>query len=158
MRLNLNRKMGDLTMDIESFDRREWAFYWITLVAAKYEQKLEVHLKKEGLDIPSWRVLMLMHPDKPRSVSFLANQSITKQSTMTRIVYRMRDRGLVTVKSSLKDGRVSVVSATSEGLKLRKNAWDVVSKSTNETFEGMSDNKLDGLNKTLSKIFDRLEG
>ena len=100
---------------------------------------------------------MLMHPNKPRSVSFLANQSITKQSTMTRIVYRMRDRGLVTVKSSPEDGRVSVVSATRKGLKLRNNAWDVVAKSTNETFEGMSDKKLDGLNKTLSMIFDRLE-
>ena len=144
-------------MDIDNFDRREWVFYWITLVAAKYEQQLEVHLKNEGLDIPSWRVLMLMHPDKPRSVSFLANQSITKQSTMTRIVYRMRDRGLVTVKSSPEDGRVSVVSATNKGLKLRNDAWEVVSKSTNDTFEGMSDKKLDGLNKTLSMIFDRLE-
>ena len=57
-------------MDIESFNRREWVFYWVTLLAAKYEQKLEIHLKKEGLDIPSWRVLMLMDPDKPRSVSF----------------------------------------------------------------------------------------
>jgi len=144
-------------MDIESFNRREWVFYWVTLLAAKYEQKLEIHLKKEGLDIPSWRVLMLMDPDKPRSVSFLANQSITKQSTMTRIVYRMRDRGLVTIESSKEDGRVSVVSPSEKGLSLRSKAWKVVQKSTDETFKGMNDKKIDTLNKSLSMIFDRLD-
>ena len=143
-------------MDIEDFDRKEWVFYWVTLVAARYEQKLEVHLKEQGLDIPSWRVLMLMHPDKPRSVSFLANQSITKQSTMTRIVYRMRDRGLVTVNTSQEDGRVSVVSPTSKGLNFRRKAWKLVKQSTNETFKGMKNDKIDDLNTNLSLIFDQL--
>ena len=143
-------------MDIEDFDRREWVFYWVTLVAARYEQKLEVHLKNQGLDIPSWRVLMLMHPDKPRSVSFLANQSITKQSTMTRIVYRMRDRGLVTINTSQEDGRVSVVSPTANGLTLRQKAWKLVKQSTNETFKGMKIDKIDDLNTSLSLIFDQL--
>lgn len=153
----MGSKEGDTFMDIENFDRREWVFYWITIVGAKYEQKLEEHLKNEGLDIPSWRVLMLMDSDKPRSVSFLANQSITKQSTMTRIVYRMRDKGLVTVKTSKEDGRVSVVSATTKGYKLRQKAWMLVKHSTNETFEGMENEKIDELNSSLSLIFDRLE-
>ena len=144
-------------MDIESFNRKEWVFYWVTLLAAKYEQKLEIYLKTEGLDIPSWRVLMLMHPDKPRSVPFLANQSISKQSTMTRIVYRMKDRGFVKIQSSKKDGRVTVVSPTAKGLKLRSKAWKVVQKSTNEIFEGLDDKMIDALNKSLSTIFDRLE-
>lgn len=144
-------------MDIDKFDRREWVFYWITLVAAKYEQKLEVHLKKIGLDIPSWRVLMLMNPDKPRSVSFLSNQSITKQSTMTRIVYRMQDRNLVTVESSQEDRRVSVVSATHKGLELREQAWELVKSSMNEAIKEMKDNEVDQLNSTLALIFDRLE-
>ncbi len=144
-------------MDIENFNRREWVFYWVTLLAAKYEQKLEIQLKKEGLDIPSWRVLMLMDLDKPRSVSFLANQSVTKQSTMTRIVYRMKDRGFVTIESSKEDGRVSVVSPTAKGLKLRSKAWEDVKKSTNDTFDGMNDKQIDRLNKSLSMIFDRLE-
>lgn len=144
-------------MDIDNFDRREWVFYWVTLVAARYEQKLETYLKNEGLDIPSWRVLMLMHPEKPRSVSFLANQSITKQSTMTRIVYRMRDKGLVTVKTSQEDGRVSVVSVTDKGYKLRQKAWKIVRQSTNQTFESMENEEIDELNANLSLIFDRLE-
>ena len=144
-------------MDIENFNRKEWVFYWVTLLAAKYEQKLETYLKTEGLDILSWRVLMLMHPDKPRSVSFLANQSVSKQSTMTRVVYRMNDRGFVTVQSSKEDGRVTVVSPTTKGLNLRSKAWKVVQKSTNETFEGLDDNMIDALNTSLSIIFDRLD-
>lgn len=143
-------------MDIENFDRREWVFYWVTLLAAKYERNLEALLKSEGLDVPSWRVLMLMQPDKPRSVMFLANQSITKQSTMTRIVYRMRDRGLVKIESSKEDGRVSVVTATAKGLKLRSNAWKGVEQSTADALEGLSDKKIDALNKSLSTLFDRL--
>ena len=100
---------------------------------------------------------MLMDSDKPRSVSFLANQSITKQSTMTRIVYRMRDKGLVSVKTSKEDGRVSVVSATAKGYKLRQKAWKLVKQSTNETFEGIENEKIDELNSSLSLIFDRLD-
>ena len=144
-------------VDIESFNRREWVFYWTTLLAAKYEQKLDVYLKSVGLDVPSWRVLMLMQPDKPRSVSFLANQSITKQSTMTRIVYRMRDKGLVKIESSKDDGRVSVVTATSEGLKLRSKAWTGVQKSTTKALESLDNDTIDSLNKSLSALFDRLD-
>ena len=76
-------------MKFEEFDRRAWPFYWITQVAAKYERVIEVRLKELELDIPSWRVLMLMQEDKPRSISFLADQCISKQPTLTRIVYRM---------------------------------------------------------------------
>jgi len=64
---------------------------------------------------------------------------------MTRIVYRMRDRGLVIIEWSKDDGRVSVVSPTDKGLYLRSKAWKAVQKSTNDTFQGMNDNKIDTL-------------
>ena len=75
---------------------------------------------------------------------------------MTRIVYRMRDRGLVTINTSQEDGRVSVVSPTAKGLTLRQKAWKLVKQSTNETFKGMKIDKIDDLNTSLSLIFDQL--
>lgn len=76
---------------------------------------------------------------------------------MTRIVYRMRDRGLVKIESSKDDGRVSVVTATAKGFRLRNNAWKGVQQTTSNALDGLDDHKIDELNKSLSILFELLE-
>ena len=142
-------------MKFEEFDRRAWPFYWITQVAAKYERVIEVRLKELELDIPSWRVLMLMQEDKPRSISFLADQCISKQPTMTRIVYRMKDRGFVKVKPSQIDARVSLVSPTKKGLEAREELWKIIEPAQSAVIL-LGEKKVSNINSSLSELFDNL--
>ncbi|WP_232846460.1 MarR family winged helix-turn-helix transcriptional regulator [Amphritea pacifica] len=76
---------------------------------------MEKTLKPLGMDIARWRVAVLLSLYGTLSISDIAEHAIGKLPTMTKIVYRMRDAGLVEVNASETDGRVTVVSLTDEG-------------------------------------------
>ncbi len=111
------------TMTDVDFDLEQWPFYWITGTSAKYIQALEDELAGGDLDIPSWRVLMLLGGDDARSISYLAKEAVSKLPTMTRIIYRMKDQGLVDVRPRKSDNRVTEVLLTKKGRYNRRVAW-----------------------------------
>ena len=79
----------------EEFSYEEFPFYWLARVHAIYSLEMEKVLKKLGTDIPTRRVLLMLRLHGTVSVSELANHAIIKLSTLTRIVQRMREEGLV---------------------------------------------------------------
>ena len=48
----------DPKSDGREFEATEWPFYWLTHANGVYLSRLEARLKKVGLDVPRWRVLM----------------------------------------------------------------------------------------------------
>ena len=101
------------------FDVHEWPFYWLTKVYGRYISEMELSLKPVELDIPRWRVLMLLKDDRARSVSYLSEEAITKLSTMTRIVQRMKQDGLLVTRPRETDQRVTEVLLTENGRRAR---------------------------------------
>ncbi len=142
---------------MNKFTKEDWPFYWITQVTAHYEQALEKTLKSMNLDIPSWRVLMLLQGDKPRSVMHLAKHSITKQPTMTRIVYRMRDKGLVRLQPHQSDARVTEVVQTEEGAVARQAAWEAASNLAENALVDVNKKDQETIKSILVKIYDNFE-
>jgi MarR family transcriptional regulator, organic hydroperoxide resistance regulator len=139
------------------FDLKRWPFYWITQVSARYLQRLEQNLKGDGLDIPTWRVLMLLNSGTPRSVSYLAQHSITKLSTMTRIVKRMCDQGLAEVAQSSADARVTEVWLTDLGREARQVAWAQAQAIVIDALHDIPRQDMQALKKTLSAIVANLD-
>ena len=140
----------------DNFDSDTWLFYWVTQVASLYESKLEIKLKKQGLDIPSYRVLMLLGRRDGLRVTYLAEQSITKQSTMTRIIHRMRDKGLVTIRSGGEDARVSNVFMTKKGQIARKIGWKAAQSIMQAVENNVSKKNSEKLLRNLSEIHQTL--
>ena len=134
------------------FDLKRWPFYWITQVAARYLQLLEQNLKRSDLDIPTWRVLMLLNTGAPRSVSYLSQHSITKLSTMTRIVKRMCDSGLAEVAPSSTDARVTEVRLTDLGRQAREVAWTHAHEIVADALEDIPRDEIQNLKEVLGKI------
>ena len=89
---------GPEDADAELFDPHRWPFFWITQAVGRYLQRLETGLKRGDLDISRWRVLMCLHPNRPTSVSEIAELAIVKLPTMTKIVQRMQADGLVMLR------------------------------------------------------------
>ena len=140
----------------DNFDSDTWLFYWVTQVASLYESKLEIKLKKQGLDIPSYRVLMLLGRRDGLRVTYLAEQSITKQSTMTRIIHRMRDKGLVTIRSGGEDARVSNVFMTKKGQIAGKTGWKAAQSMMQAVENNVSKKDSEKLLRDLSEIHQTL--
>ncbi|GAA3305231.1 MULTISPECIES: MarR family winged helix-turn-helix transcriptional regulator [Glutamicibacter] len=69
----------------------------------------------QGRSVTAWRVLSTLDRLGPQRVGDLAVEQRVAQPTMTGLVIRMENDGLVQRQPDPKDGRASLVSLTSEG-------------------------------------------
>ena len=140
----------------EYLDLQAWPFYWITQANNLYMEKLEVELKMSQLDIPTWRALNLLGGGRGRSISYLAAESVVKLSTMTRIIQRMREKGLVTVRPSKRDARVTEAYLTEKGEGARAISLGHAMTVMEKAFEGIRPEHCKILISSLSKVVDNL--
>ena len=153
-----NKRKADMYDPLsENFKRREFPFYWIAQINALYSQEMERLLKRIGMDVPRWRIIMILKEHSELSISDIASQAVAKLPTTTKIVYRMRDEGLVNLVTSSEDGRVTLVSLTDKGLDSLELIRGSVSKLFRRSFEGVSSAEIQRTNVLLSKLFDNLK-
>lgn len=143
--------------DGNTFDAREWPFFWLTHATGLYLSKLETGLKKVGLDVGRWRVLMCVRPDNARSISEIADLAIVKLPTMMKLIQRMEAEGLVQTQARASDGRVTDVSLTAAGIKARARAWQTASRIFTRVFAERKGLDTDVLNRLLRQLVTRLE-
>lgn len=98
-----------------AFQVSSYPFYLVNRLTSRYNTVIEAALRDVGLDIPSWRVLMILGEENPRGVRDIAEAAVIPLSTMTRIVQRMAAAGLVHSAPSTRDARVTEVFLTDEG-------------------------------------------
>lgn len=138
------------------FHREEFPFYWIVNVYARYTQIMEVTLKKAKLDVSGFRVLMVTHQYGKASISQISEYAMVKMPTVTKIVGRLRDEGLVTTASSEQDARVTEVMLTAVGQEKVDEAYRLAGKVFEKGFKGMSAAQVDKMNLSLGKVLDNL--
>lgn len=82
---------------------------------------------------------MLALSSKPHaSVSELSDMIISKMSTTTKIVYRLKDEGLVETYSCQTDGRITRVVLTDKGTEMINKINDLTSVVLEQSFEGIT--------------------
>ncbi|RRN63814.1 MarR family winged helix-turn-helix transcriptional regulator [Caulobacter sp. 602-1] len=140
-----------------SFRKADWPFYWLTRASALYLANIESALKKIGLDVPRWRVLMSIHESGCASVGEIAEQAIVKLPTMTKIIQRMQSDGLVHCRPRATDARVTEVLLTPAGLKAREQAWHEAERVYGRAFGSIANRDVTKLNQILARVFDNLQ-
>jgi MarR family transcriptional regulator, organic hydroperoxide resistance regulator len=138
--------------------KKDWPFYWVSRVNARYVQVLESRLKPLELDMARWRVLMSLYEDEHLSVSEIADYAVIKLNTATKIVQRMIVDGLVVTRVRPNDGRVTEVCLTAEGDRMRQLARKEADQVFASSFVEISPDELAQLNGLLEKVFLQLEG
>ena len=142
--------------DDPAFHREEFPFYWIVNVYARYTQIMEITLKKAQLDVSGFRVLMVTHQYGKASISQIAEYAMAKMPTVTKIVGRLREDGLVTTASSESDARVTEVMLTELGRQKVEEAYAQASKVFEKGFKGMTSSQVSKMNLSLAKVLDNL--
>jgi DNA-binding MarR family transcriptional regulator len=133
-------------------------FYWLTRVSGRYLLQMERHLKAIGMDVPRWRVLMILAEDEPATITTLSERSVVKLATMTRIVQRMVAAALVTTEGSPTDGRVTQVCMTAPGREALARVRAEGSRVFAATFADGEAGEVEALVSQLRRLFDRLNG
>ncbi|HYH21679.1 MAG TPA: MarR family transcriptional regulator [Azospirillum sp.] len=140
----------------DSFDVNSFPLYWVARLNAKYGMEMEKKLKAVNMDVSRWRVAMLLRVHEELSISQIAEHAIAKLPTITKIVYRMQDEGIVTVKPSATDGRVSIVSLTEKGHSNIREVNETTQKLFKRLFNGISETQIQRLNATLQQMLNNL--
>jgi len=141
----------------EDFRKEEFPFYWLARVHGRYTQTMERLLKKVDLDVPRWRVLWILAENGESSISEISTHAIAKLSTITKIVYRMKDDGLVDTGTSAEDGRVTQVRITEAGHAAIARMQGITGELFKRSFAGLTEAQIQRLNRLLETVFHNLE-
>ncbi|MDC0609206.1 MarR family transcriptional regulator [Vibrio sp.] len=140
----------------DDFQKEDFPFYWLAQVHGRYIQAMEKYLKKVNLDVPRWRILATLKQEGLCSVSEIAQHSIAKLPTVTKIIQRMKDDGLVETQVSVEDGRVTLVLITEKGLSALSDIQYITEPLFKQSFKGITEAQIKRLNKLLEQLFANL--
>ena len=127
-------------------------FYRLTQAEALYQKRMAENLKAVGMDIPRWRILMILHEKSPSTVSEIAQRALMKLSTMTRVAQRLEKDGLVDLAPNQKDARSTDVHITPEGEDAVAKIRAVASRTFRRATEEFSESELQSLNRLLNRL------
>lgn len=151
-----SKKLEKYLPSSESFDVNEFPFYWVARLNSRYSMEIEKTLKPLNMDISRWRVAMLLRIHGELSISDIAEHALGKLPTITKIVYRMRDEGLLTVEQSEDDGRVTVVRLTEKGDSNVELVLERTQDLFRQAFDGFTEPQIKKTTLLLQRFFDNL--
>lgn len=136
-----------------NFKLADSPLYWLARVAGRYRLDMDLVLKPIGMDVPRWRVLAILTEHEPASVSELCEHAVIRLSTMTRIVQRLADSGLVSTRPRDSDGRVTEVRLTDAGHEAAVSVHAQASRIFFHGFDGFTAAEVAALNGMLQRLF-----
>lgn len=152
----MTKKYARFLPSMESFDLEDFPYYWISQVNARYVQNIDNVLKKYGLDNSRRRILLALNSKPHASVSDLSEMVISKMSTTTKIVYRLKDEGFVETYSCQDDGRITRVYLTDRGKEMISKINDLTAAILEQSFEGLTPLQIEKSIEVLKQIFKNL--
>ncbi|MES2635638.1 MAG: MarR family transcriptional regulator, partial [Pseudomonadota bacterium] len=78
----------------------------------------DAHVRAAGLSSIEWRVLATLHDGEPLTISQLAQEALSKQPTVTKLVQRMCEQGWLALRADAADQRRTLVTVTAAGKRL----------------------------------------
>ncbi|EZP72760.1 MarR family transcriptional regulator [Sphingomonas paucimobilis] len=149
------RPFGDPGSDAFRVDA--YPFYLLNRAVSRYNALIESLLRVIGLDIPSWRVLMILGEAEPLPIAQVAKSAVINISTMMRIVERMQKAELIETMPSASDGRVTELRLTETGREKLAAAREVTAPVYHKLIRGFSASDFARLLDMLGRLHDNLE-
>lgn len=131
-------------------------FYLMAHADYKYHEDMDKVLHKHGVSKPIYRIMTVLREHQPASIGALAEVALTKRSTVSRIIDRMIEQGIVTTAPNAQDNRVTEVTLTPAGQQTLKTLTPIVGRQFVRAMEDISDRDIAHLLRTLQKISQNL--
>ncbi len=112
----------------------------------------DAHVRAAGLSSIEWRVLATLHDSPPLTVSQLAQEVLSKQPTVTKLVQRMADQGWLVLQADASDQRRTLVSATASGRRLVRPLVDEARQQEARMLRALGPTEKLALKKLLEKL------
>jgi DNA-binding MarR family transcriptional regulator len=111
-------------------------------------------VKARGLSISEWRVLATLASGRPMTTGKLAEVSLTKGPTATRMLDRMQARGQVERMAHSVDRRITLVRITAEGKRKVSRLIALAKEHERRVLEPLGSERAAELKATLRRIVE----
>lgn len=152
----MTKKYAKFLPSANNVNFEEFPFYWIMQVHAQYVNNVDHALKKYGLDNSRRRILVALQSKPNASVSDLSQMVVSKMSTTTKIIYRLKDEGLVNTYSCEDDARITRVILTKKGEEMTEKVNDLTGIVLEQSFDGLTPLQIEKTMESLKQIFKNL--
>lgn len=133
----------------------DYLLYLLARASSEVSAQFHADLKGHGLQVPEWRVLATLSDGDGMTLGELAARALQRQPTMTKIVDRMVQSGLVTRRKGEPDRRQVRIFITDDGRKRVKDALSAAKKHEAEVLSDYSAEEAHRLKSMLQALIDR---
>lgn len=109
-------------------------------------------VRKNGFSVNEWRILATLTDNPGLSISQLALISVSKQPTVTRLLDRMVEKGLVEKSGHDSDRRITRVAITPQGREIISKLIVLAKEHERRVLEPLGRARAEELKNTLRKI------
>jgi DNA-binding MarR family transcriptional regulator len=148
------RELGDPGR--ASFQVENYPFYLLNRLVSRYNSVIGARLRTLEVDIPTWRVLMILGQRAPRGIAEIAEAAVINISTMTRIIQRMTRDELIEGKPLPHDGRVTEVRLTPLGEEKLARARAITAPIYAQVISGLTMREFQQLLTGLNRLHENL--
>ena len=145
--MNKNDKKDELSLPDYTIENILQTGNWMN-------EKFSDHLKQYALSIQQYQVLRSLRElvGEPANLLTLQAEMVSKNSNTTRLVEKLRLKGLISRIQSEENRRMVEIRITESGLNLLAEIDNVHSEFKNDIVAGLSEDEILMLNKLLEKI------
>jgi DNA-binding MarR family transcriptional regulator len=115
-------------------------------------KEFDAQVRAAGLSSIEWRVLATLHDSEPLTISQLANEVLSKQPTVTKLVQRMCEQGWLALRADPADQRRTLVTATAAGKRLVRPLVQEARHHENRMLSSLAAGEKTALRKLLGKL------
>lgn len=152
----MSKKYTKFLPSSDHFNLENFPFFWVTQVHSQYVLNVDHVLKKYGVDNSRRRLLLALSTKPHASVSDLSDMIVSKMSTTTKIVYRLKEEGFVDTYSCENDARITRVVLTKNGEDMTHKINDLMTVVLEQSFEGLTPLQIEKMMESLKHIFKNL--
>lgn len=133
-----------------------YPFYLLNRAVSRYNVLIEAELRQIDIDIPTWRVLMILGERAPQPIGQVAKLAVINISTMMRIVERMTKAKLIESIPSASDGRITELNLTGNGRRKLATAREITAPIYKQLIRDFSAKEFENLLGLLNRLYDNL--
>ena len=146
-------KTGEIATDVKLDD---FLPYLLNRIVNRLNMNLAEDLKGIGVTVQQYRVLAVLMAGEGRSVNELSVYTVIEQSTLSKLLDRMEQAGLIHRKSDASDGRVVNITITDEGTACFAKAMPLALGHYRTAIQGVDEEEHELLTRTLHKILNNV--
>lgn len=143
---------------VENYSREESLGYLLTAARARLLNALDGEMAGAPITATQWGVLLRILDGHAKTAADLCRTLSCDTGSMTRMLDRLEEKGLIRRERSTEDRRVVHIVPTDAGYSLRQELQPAVVKMLNHSLRGFAPEELEQLKGYLRRVIDNLQG